>query len=165
MKYLEKLTTIFFSAALAFLLVASSRGLVKDTVRPLPEVEVRVLTLYDVCVEGTIVPADLLRAIAIVESGERDDKPGDGGISISRFQLYETPEIHAERAQKWGAYDANDPGQAGIIAAKFLQDCIIAYSGDIERGICSYRQGVYGVERDEPTLWYYERVMNARARI
>lgn len=163
MKYLEKLITIFFSAGLAVLLVASSRGLVKEPVRPLPVVEVRVLTLYDICVEGTLVPADLLRAIAIVESEERDDRPGDGGLSLSRFQLYEI--YHAERAAAWGEYDVTDPAQAGRIAALYLQNCIIAYSGDIERGIAAYRQGVYGVERDGATLWYVERVMSARARI
>jgi hypothetical protein len=162
-KIIAKLFVIAQVFVLAFFLVSSAKLLIPEARVELPEVRVRVLTLYDVCVEGTLVPADLLRAIAIVESEERDDRPGDGGLSLSRFQLYEV--YHAERAAAWGEYDVTDPGQAGRIAALYLQDCIIAYSGDIERGICAYRQGVQGVADDEPTIWYYERVMNARARI
>jgi hypothetical protein len=162
-KIIAKLFVIAQVFVLAFFLVSSAKLLLPEARVELPEVEVRVLTLYDVCVEGTLVPADLLRAVAIVESGERDDAVGDGGKSFGRFQLYEV--YHQQRAEAWGEYLPTDPIQAGRIAALYLQDCIIAYSGDIERGICSYRQGVQGVADDGATIWYYERVMNARARI
>jgi hypothetical protein len=162
-KIIAKLFVIAQVFVLAFFLVSSAKLLLPEARVELPEVEIRVLTLYDVCVEGTLVPAELLRAIAIVESGECDDAVGDGGKSFGRFQLYEI--YHAERAEAWGEYSPTDPGQAGRIAALYLQDCIIAYSGDIECGIAAYRQGVYGVERDGATLWYVERVMSARAGI
>jgi hypothetical protein len=168
MKYLEKLTTIFFSALIAFLLVASSRGLIKDQTRSLSEVEVKVLTLYDVCVEGTLVPAARLQAHARAESDELDSAIGDGGLSRSRFQLYEV--YHAYRAEKYGEYDINDPAQAGRTAALFIQDTIYAFPGDPEMQMTAYRWGIEGARQRVadgrgPDMWYVERVMNARARI
>lgn len=162
MKYCEKGLFVFFSCLLAFLLVASARGFTSAPERPLPVVEVRVLTLYDVCIEGTIVPAERLRAHARAESGECDDKPGDGGWSISRFQLYELPRYHAWRAQRWGEYDPHDPGQAGRIAALYIQDLMNEFPGDEAMQITAYRWGIKGARDHGVDWWYVNRV---RARI
>ena len=110
---------------------------------------------YAAACAGTIVPPWLLRAVAVVESGERDDAIGDDGVSIGRYQLNET--YHAERAAKWGEYDPADPIGAGRIAARVLEDCYRALC-DWMLAICAYRQGVRGVRVNGPALWYWERV-------
>jgi hypothetical protein len=155
-KISAKAASTLIVLALAFLCVSSARVLTREIpAAPTPEP-----TLYERCVEGTIVPALLLRAIARAESDECDWAIGDGGMSIGRFQLCEV--YHAARSRAWGMYSPTIPEQAGRIAALYLQDCLRAFPGDEARGIAAYRQGVYGVKRDGPTLWYVERV---RARI
>jgi hypothetical protein len=155
MKICEKLVTILFVALIASLLSASARGLMSS--KPLPVVEVRVLTLYEVCVEGTIVPAELLRAVARAESDEDDSAVGDGGWSIGRFQLNE--KYHSMRARLM-EYDPRDPGQAGVIAAHYLQDCIRAFPGDEDLGVTAYRWGIEGARAHGVDICYVERVMN-----
>ena len=115
-------------------------------------------TVYEVAVLGTIVPARLLRAIAIVESSERDHATGDDGVSIGRYQLHER--YHAERAERWGEYNPRDPLAAGIIAARILEDNYCQL-GDWTLAICAYRQGVTGVRRNGATMWYVDRVRRA----
>lgn len=117
-----------------------------------------VLALYLTACAGTIVDPGLLRAMAIVESGERDDAVGDDGVSVGRFQLNET--FHAERARLYGEYDARDPDEAGRIAARILEDNYRRL-GFWALAIASYRQGVTGVQRDGPSAWYIDRVMEA----
>jgi hypothetical protein len=142
------------AAALALMVLLGSSARVQAVPEPEP-----IVTIYDHAVMGTIVPASLLRAIAIVESGECDAAVGDGGQSLGRFQLYE--KYHASRAADWGEYDPRDPMQAGYIAARYLEACLLAFPGDMVRAVCAYRQGIHGVKRDGPTAWYYERVMGA----
>ena len=115
-------------------------------------------TVYEVAVLGTIVPARLLRAIAIVESSERDHATGDDGVSIGRYQLHER--FHAERARLYGEYDPRDPLAAGIIAARILEDNY-RQLGDWTLAVCAYRQGVAGVRRYGATMWYAERIRRA----
>ena len=115
-------------------------------------------TVYEAAVSGTIVPACLLRAIAIIESSERDNATGDDGISIGRYQLNER--FHAERAERWGEYDPRDPLAAGIIAARILEDNYRRL-GDWTLAIAAYRQGVAGVRRHGATMWYADRIRRA----
>ena len=115
-------------------------------------------TVYEAAVLGTIVPAALLRAVAIVESAERDHAVGDDGISVGRYQLNEL--YHAERAGRWGEYDPRDPLAAGYVAARILQDNL-RLLGTWELAIAAYRQGIRGVEDSGPTAWYVERVWRA----
>ena len=114
------------------------------------------LELYQRCVEGTIVPALILRAVARAESDELDHAVGDGGLSLGRFQLYEV--YHSLRAAAWGEYDPHDPEQSGRIAARYLDDCYAEF-GCWLLAIAAYRQGIAGVRRNGPTMWYVERVM------
>lgn len=140
------------------LLAAAAIGLMlllASSARPIPE-EPPVLSLYEVCVAGTIVPADLLRAIASAESDERDDAVGDGGLSRSRFQLYE--KYHAYRAARYGEYDVNDPAQAGRIAALYIQETMRAFPGDEAMQITAYRWGIAGARRHGVDEWYVARV-------
>ena len=113
---------------------------------------------YAAACAGTIVPPALLRAVAIVESGERDDAVGDDGISVGRYQINEL--YHAERARLYGEYDARDPDAAGRIAARILEDNFRRL-GSWRLAVAGYRQGVRGVRRDGETVWYWERVRRA----
>jgi hypothetical protein len=127
-------------AIIALFLASSARSPMHDRA-----VEVRVTTLYEACVIGTDVPPELLQAIAWVESRERDDVIGDGGQSFTRFQLYEF--YHADRARLYGEYDVADVGHAGVVAARYLQDCLKAFPGDLPRGISAYNHGIAGARR------------------
>ena len=141
-------------AAVAFPFPSIEREKIEEPA-PLPKVE----TLYDKCVSGTIVPAARLRAHAIVESDERDDAIGDGGKSLSRFQLYEV--YHDYRAAKWGAYNVNDPEQAGRIAALYIQETINAFPGDPDMQITAYCFGIEGARRHGVDMVYVARVKSA----
>ena len=86
---------------------------------PLYAEQARSFSIYDAAVLGTDIPAELFRALAMAESGERDSATGDDGASIGRYQLNER--FRAERVRLYGDYDPRDPRQAGQVAAKILQ--------------------------------------------
>ena len=119
-------------------------------------------TVYEVAVLGTIVPARLLRAIAIVESSERDNATGDDGVSIGRYQLHER--FHAERARLYGEYDPRDPLAAGIIAARILE-ANYRQLGDWTLAIGAYQRGVTGVRRMGVNKTYIAKVFTALKEI
>jgi len=112
------------------------------------------LSYVAACV-GTDVRPELLRAIAMVESGERDTAVGDDGISIGRFQLNER--FHSLRARSYGEYDPRDPYQAAYVAARILQDDYTAL-GSWRLAIAAYRQGIGGVRSHGAIMWYVNRV-------
>ena len=153
MKFCEKIFVCLIAGILAVTLSASARGFISPPFTPSVP---RIITIYDVAVEGTIVPAELLRAIARVESGEDDSAVGDGGRSLGRFQLLE--DYHASRAAVLGEYDPRNPVQAGRVAADYLQACLRAFPGDEVSGIAAYRQGIAGVRRNGVGRWYVELV-------
>lgn len=107
---------ILSAVILCALCISSAPYRAPEPVQSTPE---RVLTLYESATVGTDIPPDLLRAIAIVESGEDDDAVGDGGISHGRFQINER--FRAERVRLYGNYDPSDPEQAALVAAGILQ--------------------------------------------
>jgi len=113
------------------------------------------ITPYEWAEAITGTPATILQAIARTESNERDDVPGDGGISLGRFQINET--FRDWRVKKYGDYDPTDPYSAAVIAGKKYQDSI-AILGSPELAIAAHRQGIQGVLDNGPTMWYVERV-------
>jgi len=119
------------------------------------------LTIYSLASIITGAPEEILRGIAIAESGEHDNAIGDGGESIGRFQLREI--YHEARAAAWGEYDPRDSTEAAIIAGRILMDNF-ARLGDMDLAIAAYRQGVGGVMRDGATGWYVERVRKGASR-
>jgi hypothetical protein len=125
-------------------------------------------SLYD----GYATPAALLRGIALTESDEQDGAIGDDGISIGRFQLNER--FHAARARAFGEYNPLIAEDSARIAADILQDASLRFfrasrmidpsafeAERLQLTIASYRQGVVGVLRDGPTMWYVRRVLRA----
>ena len=113
------------------------------------------VTPYEWAEAITGTPATILRAIARAESNERDDVPGDGGISLGRFQINET--FRDWRVSRYGDYDPTDPYSAAVIAGRKYQDSI-AILGSPELAIAAHRQGIQGVLDNGPTMWYIERV-------
>ena len=106
--------------------------------------------------EAGISP-QILAGIAYAESSFRENPNHPDRYDRGMFGLHETPEIHAERARKWGEYDALVPEEAVRIAAGYLAECY-GRLGDETLAICAYRQGVEGIRRDGPEEWYAERV-------
>jgi hypothetical protein len=113
-------------------------------------------TLYVQATKGTIIDPLLLRAIAVVESGEVDSAIGDEGLSHGRFQLYSV--YHKERVQKYGDFNPFNPDQAGRVAARYLEECYLA-TDDLTLAVAAYRQGIGGVRKNGIQGNYVKRVM------
>jgi soluble lytic murein transglycosylase-like protein len=110
-----------------------------DTTTPPPAP----LTMYERAVMGTPVPARLLRAVAIVESGERDDAIGRDGYDKGRMQLREL--YHAERAALYGQeYDPHNPVHSTRIAALILAYHYTRF-GRWDYALSAYNKGAGGV--------------------
>lgn len=95
-------------------------------------------SVYEIACQGTIVPPELLRAIAVVESGEYDRAVSRDGLDIGRMQLREM--YHAERARRWGEYDPRDPVQAARIAARIIEADYL-FLGSWALALSAYNQG------------------------
>ncbi|MBL8968237.1 MAG: hypothetical protein JNG85_14620 [Spirochaetaceae bacterium] len=113
------------------------------------------LTIYEAACLGTETPPELLRAIARVESSERDDAIGDDGESIGRFQ--DRKRYHAYRESLYGSYDPTKPAEVARVYALELSRHF-AIAGDWDIATAAHRQGLEGARSDGPTGWYLERV-------
>jgi len=123
-----------------------SRPFVPPIVQPPPER----LSLYEAATWGTVVPATLLRAVAIVESDEYDTAVGDGGHSLGRFQINEAH--RDDRVKQYGDYDPHDPVQAARVAVGILVDNYAQFKS-WPLALSAYNQGAgktakKGVRRD-----------------
>lgn len=112
-------------------------------------------TVYEVACYGTETPPELLRAIAVVESDERDSATGDDGESLGRFQ--DRKKYHAWRESLYGPYDPRDAQAAARVYALELE-AHYRLSGDWDIAVAAHRQGLKGARTDGPTAWYLERV-------
>lgn len=142
-------------AILAAALALTSSAAYRAPEPPRPERPRERLTVYESACLGTVTPPELLRAIAIVESSERDDAVGPDGLDLGRYQLREV--YHAERAAKWGEYSPWDAREGGAIAARVLEEGFCRL-GSWDAAIAAYRQGVRGVRENGAAEWYVERV-------
>ena len=115
----------------------------------------RMLTVFTLAELVTGAPAGILHGIAMVESDDSDSAIGDDGISIGRFQINER--YHSMRARAWGEYDPHNPSEAAIIAGHIFMDNL-KQLGSIDLALCAYRQGIGGVLKNGPGMWYAERV-------
>lgn len=112
---------------------------------PLHADNCRSFSIYDEAVLGTDIPSELLRALAMAESGERDSATGDDGASIGRFQINER--FRAERVRLYGRYDPRDPRQAGRVAAQILQEHYARF-GSWPLALTAYNAGAgYAIKR------------------
>lgn len=120
------------------------------------------VTIYDIASQITGCPAEILRGIHFAESsyGENLDHPGE--FDRGPFGLNER--FREERTKKWGEYNPDCPLQSAIIAGRIITENRLRLGSD-KLAVCAYLQGVHGVRRDGPRLWYYERVVNAPERI
>ena len=108
----------------------------------------------------TGAPELTLDGLAFAESSGRPDPRHIDPADQGRFGLHETPAYHAERARKYGGYDALNPYDAAYITGRLYADALAAL-GDSDAAICAHKQGIAGVRRDGPLGWYLERVKNA----
>jgi hypothetical protein len=117
--------------------------------------------LYDLAVAGTIVPADILRAVAMAESDEKDWAIGDGGKSRGRMQINE--EFRETRLSAFGYYNPHCPFDSTRIAALILQKHYQAF-GNWRLAISAYNQGAGGTRRYGERLAYLTRVESKLGR-
>lgn len=115
------------------------------------------LTIYELAEAVTGAPADIIEGIAWAESSGGANLNHPDPLDVGYFGLHETPEYHAERAAKWGEYDARNPVQAAIITGRLYVENLERL-GDEEKAIAAHYQGVRGVRRNGPARWYIERV-------
>lgn len=118
--------------------------------------------IYALAVRGTCVPADLLRAVAMVESDELDHAIGDGGRSRGRMQINEV--YRAERISLFGGeYDPHNPYDATRLAALIL-DRHYQEFGDWPRAVSAYNQGSWATRRRGVRREYLRLVESALGR-
>ena len=117
-------------------------------------------TIYEIAESVTGTSVEILLGIAFAESSYRETIAHPDPLDVGLFGLHEAPEYHAERAKKWGEYDAADPQQAAIIAGYLYQENL-RLLGDPDLAIAAHLQGPTGVRRHGPAQWYIDRVRGA----
>lgn len=115
-------------------------------------------SVYEIACQGTIVPPAILRAIAMVESGEDDAAVSRDGLDIGRMQLREV--YHAERARRWGEYDPRSPAESARIAARILEADYL-FLGSWPLAISAYNQGRAKTIRVGIRAKYLEKVQKS----
>jgi len=105
----------------------------------------------------TGIDEHLLRAIAIVESNEKDFAIGDDGKSKGRMQINET--WRASNLKKYGYYDPHNPIDAVVIGGFILKENY-AYFNDWNLAIAAYRQGKTHVNKYGIKGTYTQKVMS-----
>jgi hypothetical protein len=148
-------------AALSVLLLSSAL----PYRRPEPVVNPRdpLLSGIEAAALKTGAPEATLDGLAFAESSGRPDPRHIDPADKGRFGLHEDPAYHAERARRYGEYDALDPYDAAYITGRLYADALAAL-GNPGSAICAHKQGVEGVKRDGPLGWYLERVMKGATR-
>jgi len=118
----------------------------------------RKLSIYEIAEMKTGTSAKILRAIAIVESGENDSAIGDDGVSIGRFQW--NTKFLPWFWQKYGYFDPRDGQMAAIRAGQLFADNL-KILGSHDLAIAAHKQGPTGVKKYGPCLWYVRKVKGA----
>jgi len=142
----------YFLLFLPFLICSSSLWV--PHYKPVTE-QYAVLSIYEIAEEVTGAPANILRAIAIVESNEKDTAIGDDGISKGRMQINEL--YRKERIQKYGYYDPFNPLDS-VILSGYIYMANLRIFKNVDKAIASHRQGRTGVIKNGATMWYVNRV-------
>ena len=105
----------------------------------------------------TGAPEATIRGIRWTESSGSPNPKHIDPLDRGAYGLHEDPRYHAERARKYGEYDALDPYDAAYITGRLYADALAAL-GDPDAATCAHKQGIAGVKRDGPLGWYLERV-------
>lgn len=104
------------------------------------------LDIYERAEIITGTSSAILKGIAYAESSYstrvKHPDPFDQGL----FGLHEQASYHIERARKWGEYDANNPGDAAIIAGYLYQENLRLLK-DPDLAIAAHYQGTTGVKK------------------
>lgn len=118
------------------------------------------LTIYQIASHMTGCPENILRGLRFAESTNGVNTKHPDPLDIGDYALHETPELHAERARKWGEYNPWCPLQSAIIAGHIIMENL-EIMGNERDAIAAYKQGRHGVYRDGREEWYVDRVLNA----
>jgi len=133
--------------------LCSSCAMIPKTTRTAPA-----LNLYQIASARTGAPERILRGLHFSESSYGKNINHPDPRDVGEFALHETPAIHAERAAKWGEYNANNALDSAILAGHIYMENLERL-GSESLAVCSYRQGVRGVRENGPGMWYYLRVI------
>lgn len=113
--------------------------------------------IYQNASDKTGCPVWVLRGICFAESsyGTNIDHPDpfDKGV----FGLHERPSYHAERASKWGEYDAENKAEAARIAGNIIMENY-RIMGDMDSAISAYRRGIRGTTENGIDWKYVDKV-------
>ena len=115
------------------------------------------LSIYEKAEIITGTSSAILKGIAYAESSYRAGAAHPDPLDRGLFGLHESESYHAERAVKWGEYDADDPQSAAIIAGMLFQENL-QILGREDLAICAHYQGPTGVKKYGPCQWYIGRV-------
>ncbi len=120
------------------------------------------MSIYEVAEFLTGAPAEILRAIAIAESGEDPNAVGDNGESIGIFQ--NRRKYQEYRNAKHGTFDPRDPRASAIVAGREFMEHRARLGSD-HAAICAHNQGADGVKLNGLNVDYLMKVSRALARI
>jgi hypothetical protein len=132
----------------------------------IPGVPGRYQWLFQACEGETGFPAEIVgKLVGNAENWSwnpkaKGPKRKDGHRDLGLFQHNSkyVPEF-AYRYNDGKPYDPMDPKQAAIITFRILADNYRQLDGDMTMTIASYRQGVSGVKKNGPTMWYVNRIL------
>lgn len=117
-------------------------------------------SIYEIASMLTGCPVEVIKGICFAESslGANVDHPDPNDVGW--FGLHERPEFHAERARRYGEYNAENPLDSAIIAG-LLYVANLAALGNQADAIAAHKQGRTGVKRDGRAQWYVDRVLKS----
>jgi len=114
------------------------------------------LTIYEAAVLGTPIPADVLKAMAIWESGEGKHLYGPDGLDEGWMMLRRL--YHDERVKLYGNFDPFNPSDATRIAALILTENYKIFDGNLLLAVAAYNQGPTGTKRNGPRIAYIREI-------
>lgn len=157
MKRLTKIAFIIFSVY-ALIEIDARREKEKEDERRIAEIKMsRPLTIYEIAEALTGCPADIIEGIRFAESSYGRNIKHPDPLDVGDFGLHEDPEYHADRARKWGEYNALCPLQAAIITGHlYVENYSIL--GNRRDAIAAHLQGPTGVKMYGAYEWYVQRV-------
>jgi hypothetical protein len=117
------------------------------------------LNIYQIASYITGCPERILRGIHFAESSYGANMNHPDPLDIGEFGLHEDPAYHAERAGKWGEYNAYCPLQSAIIAGHIYMENL-NLMGNEKDAVAAYKQGRRGVRENGREEWYVDRVEN-----
>jgi hypothetical protein len=113
--------------------------------------------VYRLASEKTGCPVWVLRGIQFAESSYGINCNHPDPLDKGEFGLHEKPSYHAERARKWGEYNAEIKIEAAIIAGYIIMENL-SHTHDMDAAISAYRRGLTGTKKNGIDYDYVAKV-------